>query len=144
MADAPLILFDGTCNFCDRVLHFVVDHERDRALQVAAIQSAPGRQRLETATTAEHARRLRAGATGDGDPDSVVLIESGSLYTHSAAALRIARHLRWPWRGLYVLVAVPRPVRDAAYRWFSRRRYRWFGKTDACRVPTPELRARFL
>ena len=144
MAEAPVILFDGTCNLCDGVLHFVIDRERDGALRFAALQSEPGRQRLEAATTPEQARLLREGATGDGDPDSVVFIEGGRMYTHSTAALRIARHLRWPWRWLRVFVIVPRPIRDAVYRWVARHRYQWFGKTEACRVPTPELRARFL
>jgi predicted DCC family thiol-disulfide oxidoreductase YuxK len=143
MADAPVILFDGTCNFCDRVLHFVIDHERDRTLRFAALQSDAGRARLDAVTTAEHASLL-AGATGDGDPDSVVLIEGDRLYTHSTGALRIARHLRWPWRWAWAFLIVPRPIRDAVYRWFARHRYQWFGKTESCRVPTPDLRARFL
>jgi predicted DCC family thiol-disulfide oxidoreductase YuxK len=43
-----------------------------------------------------------------------------------------------------VLVVVPRFLRDAVYRFIARNRYRWFGKSETCRVPTPELRARFL
>lgn len=142
--DTPVVLFDGTCNFCDGAVHFVIDHERGATLKFAALQSEAGTALLDRATTPEHARALREGTTGDGDPDSVALVQSGKLYTHSTAALRIARRLRWPWRWLAVFEIVPRPIRDAVYRWFARHRYRWFGKTDACRVPTPELRARFL
>jgi predicted DCC family thiol-disulfide oxidoreductase YuxK len=141
---APVVLFDGTCNFCDGAIHFVIDHERDSTLKFAALQSQPGAELLDRATTPEHAKRLREGATGSGDPDSVALLEDGELYTHSTAALRIARYLRWPWRWLSIFGVVPRPIRDAVYRWFARHRYQWFGKTDACRVPTKELRARFL
>ncbi len=144
MADAPVMLFDGTCNFCDRAMHFVIDHEKSPTLRFAAIQSEPGRAQLEAATSPERAKLLREGLTGDGDPDSVVLIEDGRLHTHSTAALRIARHLKWPWSWGWVFVIVPRPIRDVVYRWFARHRYQWFGKVDACRVPTPELRARFL
>ena len=144
MADAPVLLFDGTCNFCDRSLSFVMDRERQPSLKFAALQSEAARALLERVTSAAEATRLRQGVSGDGDPDSVALVEDGRLFTHSSAALRIARHLRWPWRWLGAFVIVPRPVRDAFYRWFARHRYRWFGKTDACRVPTPELRARFL
>lgn len=144
MVDAPVILFDGTCNFCDAVLHFVIDRERGGVLKFAALQSEGGRAILEGSTSAEHARDLRGGVNGSGDPDSVVLIEGDRLYTHSAAALRIARYLRWPWSWFGVFVVVPRPIRDAVYRWFARHRYQWFGKAAACRVPTPELRARFL
>src|SRR3954469_10314944 len=97
MADAPVLLFDGTCNLCDHVLHFVIDRERDHELRFAAIQSEPGKKLLEATASPEEARVLQEGVTGNGDPDSVVLIEGGRLYTHSTAALRIARHLGWPW-----------------------------------------------
>jgi predicted DCC family thiol-disulfide oxidoreductase YuxK len=142
--DAPVVLFDGTCNFCDGAVHFVIDHERGARLRFAALQSTEGSALLDRSTTPENARRLRDGVTGDGDPDSVALVDDGQVYTHSTAALRIARHLRWPYRWLAAFWIVPRPIRDAVYRWFARHRYAWFGKTDACRVPTPEFRARFL
>jgi predicted DCC family thiol-disulfide oxidoreductase YuxK len=144
MTVTRVILFDGTCNLCDRALQFVIDRERDHDLKFAAIQSDGGRELLEAKASAEQARTLREGVTGDGDPDSVVLIDGDRVYTHSSAALRIAGHLRWPWSWLRLLVVVPRPIRDVVYRWIARHRYRWFGKADACRVPTPELRARFL
>jgi predicted DCC family thiol-disulfide oxidoreductase YuxK len=142
--DAPVILFDGTCNFCDGAVHFVIDRERGSALKFAALQSEAGTALLDRSTTAEEAKQLREGITGDGDPDSVAFVQSGRVYTHSTAALRITRYLRWPWSWLAAFLIVPRPIRDAVYRWFARHRYAWFGKADACRVPTPELRARFL
>ena len=142
--DAPVVLFDGTCNFCDGAVHFVIDHERGARLRFAALQSAEGSALLDRSTTPENAKRLREGVTGDGDPDSLALVEDGRVYTYSTGALRVARHLRWPYRWLAAFWIVPRPIRDAVYRWFARHRYAWFGKTDACRVPTPEFRARFL
>lgn len=144
---SPVVLFDGTCNFCDGAVHFMVDRahgERGKKLKFAALQSAPGTALLEGSTDPEHAKLLRMGITGDGDPDSVVLVEDGRVFSHSAAAVRIARYLDWPWSWGAVFWLVPRPIRDAVYRWIARNRYKWFGKTDACRVPTPELRARFL
>lgn len=143
-ADAGVILFDGTCNFCDGAVHFIIDHERGSGLKFAALQSEPGTALLGESTTAEHAKLLRDGATGNGDPDSIVLLKNGELYTHSAAALRIASHLRWPYSWLGAFVVVPRFIRDGVYRWIARNRYKWFGKTEACRVPTKEFRARFL
>lgn len=122
----------------------MIDHERGEGLRFAALQSEAGERLLVSALGEERARAIRNGADGSGDPDSVVLIEDGKAYLHSSGALRVARHLRAPWRWLSIFVVVPRPIRDAVYRWFARNRYRWFGKTDSCRVPTPELRARFL
>lgn len=149
-ASAPVVLFDGTCNFCDGVVHFVLDHERGSSLKFAALQSDVAGELLRGKLTDEQITELRAGATGSGDPDSVVFIEGGlassprRVRTHSSAALAIAGFLRWPWSMLRIFWLVPRPLRDLVYRWFARNRYRWFGKTDACRLPTPKLAARFL
>lgn len=74
----------------------------------------------------------------------MLLVEGGKVYRDSDAGLRIYPRLRGPVRLLGLLLAVPRPLRDAVYRFIARHRYRWFGKSEACRVPTPELRARFL
>ena len=142
--DAPVILFDGTCNFCDFAVHFVIDHERGGTLRFASIQSEAAAALLEHAASADQIRSLSEGLHGRGDPNSVILVENGRIYTHSTAGLRVARYLRWPWSWLRVFWIVPRPLRDVIYRWFARHRYQWFGKTEACRVPTPELRARFL
>jgi predicted DCC family thiol-disulfide oxidoreductase YuxK len=137
---SPVVLFDGVCNLCNGSVNFVIDHERGTDLRFAALQSDAARK-LVAAAAGEVAARELAG--GD-EPASIVVVEDGKVYTRSTAALRVARHLRAPWRWLAVFVLVPRPIRDAVYRWIARRRYRWFGKADQCRVPTPELRARFL
>jgi predicted DCC family thiol-disulfide oxidoreductase YuxK len=76
--------------------------------------------------------------------DNIILVEEGVFYARSIAALRIARRLSWPWPLLYGAIIVPRPIRDFFNDWIARNRYRWFGKRDACRLPTPAERERFL
>lgn len=142
--DGPVVLFDGVCNLCNGAVMFVLDRERGADLRFAPLQSEVALPLLERVFGREEAIRLRAGAAGRGDPDSIVLIDGTRGWTGSTAALRIARHLRAPWGWLFALVAVPRPLRDAVYRFIAKRRYRWFGRAPSCRVPTPELRARFL
>ncbi len=144
MASGPIVLFDGVCNFCNGTIQFVIDNERAPTLSFAPLQSELARGLLERVFGEDEAKRLLRGATGEGDPDSVVLIEGTRGFTHSTAGLRILGRLRAPWRWLSALVIVPRPIRDGVYRWIGRNRYRWFGKSETCRVPTPELRARFL
>lgn len=143
-ADGPVVLFDGMCNFCNGTVQFVIDHERAPNLRFAPLQSDFARNLLERTFGLEEAKRLLGGNIGEGDPDSVVLIENGRGFTHSAAGLRLLGHLRAPYRWLSVFLIVPRPLRDAVYRWVGRNRYRWFGKTETCRIPTPDLRTRFL
>ncbi len=132
-AEPPLVLFDGVCNVCNAAVNFVLDHEAARDLRFASLQSAAGRAACEA-----------HGLVTTDDPDSMLFVEEGRAFDRSTAVLRIARHLRWPYRALAALVVVPRPLRDLFYRWFARHRYAWFGKASTCRVPTPELRERFL
>ncbi|HEX7603254.1 MAG TPA: DCC1-like thiol-disulfide oxidoreductase family protein, partial [Polyangiaceae bacterium] len=88
--------------------------------------------------------RERGVTAPEGDPDTIILIEGERVHTRSGAALRIARHLSGAWKLFAVFLVVPWFVRDLAYVVFAKNRYRLFGRTDTCRVPTPELRARFL
>ena len=77
-------------------------------------------------------------------PDTVVLVEGGQVFTRSSAALRIARHLTFPWPLAYAAIAVPRWLRDGMYDLVASRRYRWFGERAQCMVPTPAIRSRFI
>jgi predicted DCC family thiol-disulfide oxidoreductase YuxK len=127
-----VVLFDGVCNLCNASVNFIIDRDPAGHFKFAALQS-------------EAASGMLAPCGPSGEAlSSVVLLEEGRCYERSAAALRIARRLSGAWPLLYAFVVVPRPLRDAVYDWVARNRYRWFGKRDACRLPTPELRARFL
>lgn len=128
----PVVLFDGVCNLCNGAVNFLIDRDPAATLRFAALQSPAGRTLL-----AERGMNPEA-------PDSVVLVDSEGVWTESDAALRIARCLGWPWRAGAALRAIPRIARDPAYRFIARNRYRWFGRQEACRIPTPELRDRFL
>lgn len=135
MERGPIILFDGHCNLCSGAVRFVIGRDPRAQFRFASLQS-------------EAARRLCAeagiAAPIAAAPDSIVLIAEGRALERSDAALAIAGRLGFPWRLLAALRIVPRPIRDAGYRFVARNRYRWFGRTDACMVPTPELRARFI
>lgn len=123
------VLFDGVCNLCNASINFIIDRDPKAYFRFAALQSDAAKQLGETVT---------------GDPDSIILIEDGKRYDKSTAALRIARRLSGVWPVLYMGIILPRPLRDVIYRFIARNRYKWFGKSDACRLPSPELKARFL
>jgi predicted DCC family thiol-disulfide oxidoreductase YuxK len=130
----PVVLFDGVCNVCNRAVNFIIDRDPEGKFRFASLQSEVARRILEAF----------GHTVPPGDPVTIVVIDRSRLYKWSGAMLRIARHMRGAWPLLMVLLVVPRPARDALYRWAAARRYRWFGKSDTCRVPTQELRARFL
>lgn len=75
---------------------------------------------------------------------SVILLDKGRIWTRSSAALRICRYLDGGWKIFYGLILVPKFIRDPVYNLIARNRYRWFGKKDACMVPGPDVRERFL
>jgi predicted DCC family thiol-disulfide oxidoreductase YuxK len=126
-----LVLFDGVCNLCNATVLFIIDRDPGEQFRFAPLQSTVGKQALE---------RYPALA----GVDSVVLVDERGAWAESDAAIRIARRLGWPWRAAGVLGIAPRPARDAIYRWIARNRYRWFGRQDRCRPPTPALASRFL
>jgi predicted DCC family thiol-disulfide oxidoreductase YuxK len=128
----PIVLFDGVCNLCNGAIDFIIQRDPQRRFRFASLQSRVGRELL-----------TRHGMDPE-EMSSLVLVEDGKVYLRSAGALRIAGQLRFPWNLGYVFIAVPTPLRDVVYRWIARNRYRWFGKRDVCRLPTPEERATFL
>lgn len=127
-----VVLFDGVCNLCNGSVQFIVRHDPAGRFRFASLQSREG-QAL-----------LRRHGLDPADLFSVILVEGGRAYSRSDAALRIAGGLSGGWRAAGALRVVPRPLRDLVYGWVARNRYRWFGRQDACMIPTPELRGRFL
>lgn len=128
----PIVVFDGVCNFCNASVQFILQHDRSRVFRFAALQSSAGRALLE-----------RHGF----DPleaDTFVLVEGEKCRVRSDAALGVARRLPLPWRLVFLLRWIPRPLRDAVYRTIARNRYRWFGKRESCMVPSADVSERFL
>jgi predicted DCC family thiol-disulfide oxidoreductase YuxK len=128
----PIVLFDGVCNFCNAGVNFIIDRDARARIRFAALQSAAGQRLL---------RRFGLRTT---DFDTLVLVDGPKCVTRSTAALRIAALMDGWWPLLSALLLVPTFLRDYAYDLLARNRYRWFGRRDACRVPTPDLRRRFL
>ncbi|MCS6832078.1 MAG: thiol-disulfide oxidoreductase DCC family protein [Flammeovirgaceae bacterium] len=127
-----IILFDGVCNLCNSSVNFIIERDKKRRYKFASLQSETGRKLLE-----------KMGLPSN-KLDSIVLIEDETVYFKSTAALKIASQLDGFWKIFGIFRLVPRPLRDAAYDLIAKNRYRWFGKKASCRIPTPELKTRFL
>ncbi|HEX8657858.1 MAG TPA: thiol-disulfide oxidoreductase DCC family protein [Hymenobacter sp.] len=130
------ILFDGVCNLCNGFVQFVIRHDPQGRFRFAALQS-------EAAQSLLSAHGLTPAAQA-AEPESVLLLKDGRLYSHSTAVLHIARTLGGGWQLARVGWVLPRSWRDALYRLVARNRYRWFGRRESCMLPTPALKARFL
>lgn len=129
-----ILFYDGHCGLCHRSVKFVIKHDRSgSAFRFAPLQGPTFQAQVPA--------NRRAGL-----PDSiVVLTQSGELLVRSNAFLHILRRLGRGWRILAgVLSVIPRPVRDFAYDFIARIRYRIFGKRDElCPIVPPDLRKRF-
>ncbi len=128
----PVILFDGVCNLCNQSVQFIINRDPKSKFQFAALQSSFGQEQLR-----KHNFNAETFT-------SFVLVSGDKVYDRSRAALEIARQLSGAWPLLYAFVVVPPFIRNFVYDWIARNRYRWFGRTDECMLPTPELRSRFI
>jgi predicted DCC family thiol-disulfide oxidoreductase YuxK len=127
-----IILFDGVCNLCTGSVQFVLKRDKKKEFFFGSLQGYAGQDYLKK-------YQLPSNTF-----NSFLLIEGERIYTRSTAALRTAKHLGGGWPLLYGFIIVPKFIRDAVYNLIAKNRYRWFGQKEACWLPTPELRSRFL
>jgi predicted DCC family thiol-disulfide oxidoreductase YuxK len=133
MEKKPLIiLFDGVCNLCNGTVQFILKRDKKKRFRFASLQGKFGQDTLK-----------KFGLPG-GNPNSFILLEGDHIYTHSTGALRLFRHLEGIWKLLYGFIIVPVFIRDGIYNFIARNRYRWFGKSASCYLPTAALKERFL
>lgn len=128
----PIILYDGVCGLCDRFVQFIIKRDSSAKIKLAPLQS-------ESAITLLQKFHLPITAHS-----TVVLIEEEKSYIKSAAVLRSLSYLDGAWKFFTILKIIPTPISDFIYDFVARNRYRWFGKFNACIIPTPEIRSRFL
>lgn len=128
-----IILFDGVCNLCDASVQLIIKHDKKDVFRFVAIQSKLGQEIIKYL------------GIDTSKTDSIILYEPGIAYYFKAeAALRIAKDLK-SWHSiLYIFIKVPNGIKNGVYDFIARNRYKWYGKKEACMIPTPELKAKFL
>jgi predicted DCC family thiol-disulfide oxidoreductase YuxK len=128
----PIIIFDGVCNFCNRTINIIIEHDKVAHFKLAASQNNTGINLLQ---------KMNLDQTSTA---SVILIDNEKVYTKTDAVIQIALQLTG-WPRLFVgLKFVPKSFRDFAYDLIAKNRYAMFGKKDACRMPNESERNRFL
>jgi predicted DCC family thiol-disulfide oxidoreductase YuxK len=132
MPSHAIVLFDGECAFCERSVVFMAKRDPAGYFRFGASQSPEGAAALQPYGVRRETAR------------SIILIEDGKVYLRSTATLRIAAKLTFPWSLGRVFLFVPVPLRDAVYRVVSAVRRRVAGRSNACNVPPPEIRARMI
>jgi predicted DCC family thiol-disulfide oxidoreductase YuxK len=128
-----IILFDGVCNLCNNAVNFIIEHDKKDVFRFASLQSEIGKKLTSD-------RGINPELI-----DTIVLINPGvAYYQKSTAALEISKELSGGYSYLNYLSVIPEVIRDAIYNLIAKNRYKWFGKKDACIIPTPELKDKFL
>ncbi len=128
-----IILFDGVCNFCNSTVNFVIDRDAKKKFKFAPLQSEIAKDLLSLHTVQSL-----------DNYESVILIKNGKIYKKSSAAMEISLDIRGLWKIIYAFKIIPWFIRDIFYDIIARNRYRWFGREEACRIPEPGLKDRFL
>jgi len=128
----PVILFDGVCHLCNSTIGFVIRRDPLARVHFLPIQSPQG------------CEIYRSQGLNPDQPSTILWVSEGQVLTRSDAIMAIGRQLGFPWSLVVVGRVLPRRTRDWLYDFIATRRYRWFGRSNACLVPTPEIRARFL
>lgn len=137
-AASPIILlFDGVCAFCGGWVTFLLPRDHKKLIRFAALQTEAGQAILK-----KHGLPLE-------DFNTMLVVEGQGeqerLYSESSGVREVLRRLGPGWRFVGALLgAIPKFIRDPAYRLVARNRYRWFGKNDQCFLPSSETRSRFL
>ena len=132
LTNHEIILFDGICNFCNSSINFVIDHDPEKHFKFVPLQSEIGQNIL-----IKFHKNTK-------DFNSVILLKDNQLYEKSDAALEITKHLSGFWKYLSVFRILPTFFLNFFYDIVAKNRYRIFGKSDSCRMPTAELKERFL
>ena len=126
------LLYDGVCGLCNRFVRFVLRHDRRGSLLFAPLGGP----------FAQEAFVRFPELVG---VNSVVLLSGARAWTRTAAVIEVLRYLGGTWRALAALLQVlPPGLRDWGYDLIARHRYGIFGRFDACPLPAPQVRARFL
>ena len=120
------------CNLCNSSVNFIIDRDKKNIFKFAALQSESGQKLLDKF------------GLNQNDFDSVVFVDENKFYSKSTAALKIVKEFPSLWKALYIFIIIPVPIRNFFYDLIAKNRYRWFGKKDSCRMPSPELKNKFI
>lgn len=131
--DGPhIILFDGVCNFCNYWVNFILKRDKKNYFKFASLQSESGQALLK-----------KNGLPKD-DFDSFILIAENKIYKKSEAAFIVAKRLSGISKIILPFKILPTRFTDLVYDFIANNRYKFFGKREFCRIPSPDEKNRFI
>jgi predicted DCC family thiol-disulfide oxidoreductase YuxK len=131
-ADKKVILFDGVCNFCNFWVNYIIEKDKKDLFRFASLQSEFGQSILSKLNLAEN------------DFDTFVLIESKKVFIRSTAALKVVKDISGWLKIVYPFIILPVFIRDSVYNVIAKNRYKIFGKSEFCRIPSETEKSKFI
>ena len=125
-----IIIYDGVCNLCDSFVLFVIDRDKNNKFKFTSLQDQYAKELLEK--------------TNKDFGDSILLYSNGIIFNKSNAVIKIFNDLGFPYNMLKLTIIIPSFLRDSIYAFVAKNRYKWFGKREACRIPTKDLLKKFI
>ena len=129
--DKAILLFDGDCKFCSRWVNILIRNDKYDVFRFATLKHAAVEDLLQRLGMQEV-------------PSSVLLIYGNNIYSRSDVIIKTGLLLRGRWVALALLKIVPRFIRNAAYDFVARNRYKWFGRRESCYLPEKKYNHKFL
>ena len=127
-----IIIFDAECNLCNASVNFIIKHDKKAVFFFTPIQS-------------EQARVLMQQYDLDTeDLDTMILLKKGKSYLRAKAVIEIIKELPGAWALLRIFALLPDSFNDFVYRSTAKYRYKLFGKSQSCVIPSVEIGSRFL
>jgi len=120
--DKPILYFDGICVLCNKSIRFIINRDKNKHFKIGFLQSAKQ----------------------NNNYDSIILLHNGTEYTHSTAIIKSLILLGGIYRCAVLLFIFPKKLRDLAYKFIAKNRYKWFGKYDSCPVLPKEWKERMI
>ena len=127
----PIIFYDGVCNLCNGFVNFVIKSDKQSKVRFGALQNDAG-------------KTIREHLSMTGEINTVVGMHNGIVYTHSDVLRVVAKSLGGAWLLILPFYIVPKGLRDIIYNYIAKNRYKWFGKSDHCQIPSKNEMDRFL
>lgn len=132
-SNKKVILFDGVCNLCNDSVLKVIKYDVKNQFVFTSLQSDTGKEITEYL------------GVDTSKIDSIILYEpSVAYYIKSTAALKIMNDFGGIWKLTQVFGILPEGLRNIVYDYIAKNRYKWFGKKEACMLPSKEIQEKFL
>jgi len=127
-----ILFYDGVCNVCNSTVQFIIRHEKIKEIHFASLQSDFAQKFLAE-------RGIRSL-----DLNSMIFYERGQISKKSTGVLHLSKYLKAPWSWGRIFLILPEWIRDKLYDIFAKYRYKFFGKSDSCMLPSAAIKARFI